>query len=281
VQISTQALHTLTDRNVPVAFLSAAGSLVSIVDPMESVSADTRRNQVRVVDQPDKCLELARTLLAAKIRNQRTLLMRNAESLAKSIKDDLQDQALAAEKSESLASLRGHEGQAASLYFENFGQMLSGEMRDEIDLHGRQRRPPTDPVNACLSMAVRAADVDRSPLIRPPGTFSPDSGGEGRQKTCTVVDVGFSSIHSSVPVIVDTLANPSSECIVLVRNRFCHDIVAGFVNHCRQQIGVVPGVFDFRAGNVDGFRCSIALGVVGVGELAVVEDAVVWQDGGR
>ena len=31
--------------------------------------------------------------------------------------------------------------------------MLNGELRDEFDQHGRQRRPPTDPVNSCLSMA--------------------------------------------------------------------------------------------------------------------------------
>ena len=153
VQISTQAMHTLADRSIPVAMLSAAGRLVSIVDPLDSVSADTRRNQVRVFDRPEKCLELSRVLIAAKIRNQRTILMRNASDLPSSARESLAEQASAAEKAESLASLRGHEGQAASIYFEHFGRMLNGELRDEFDQHGRQRRPPTDPVNSCLSMA--------------------------------------------------------------------------------------------------------------------------------
>jgi CRISPR-associated protein Cas1 len=153
VQISTQALHTLTDRNIPVTFLSAAGRLISIVDPMDSISADTRRNQVRAFDRPERCLELSRALIAAKIRNQRTLLMRNANELPKLAREALVDQAASAEKAESLASLRGHEGQAAAIYFEHFGRMLNGELRDEFDEHGRQRRPPTDPVNSCLSMA--------------------------------------------------------------------------------------------------------------------------------
>jgi len=175
VQISTQALHTLTDRNIPVAFLSAAGRLVSIVDPMESVSADTRRNQVRVLDQPEKCLELARALIAAKIRNQRTLLMRNAENLSKSVKDDLHEQAIAAEKGESLASLRGHEGQAAAIYFEHFGRMLSDEFREEFDKHGRQRRPPTDPVNSCLSMGYSMLTNDCVAALRT-GRLEPSIG---------------------------------------------------------------------------------------------------------
>jgi len=175
VQISTQALHTLTDRNIPVAFLSAAGRLVSIADPMESVSADTRRNQVRVLDQPEKCLELARALIAAKIRNQRTLLMRNAENLSKSVKDDLHEQAIAAEKGESLASLRGHEGQAAAIYFEHFGRMLSDEFREEFDKHGRQRRPPTDPVNSCLSMGYSMLTNDCVAALRT-GRLEPSIG---------------------------------------------------------------------------------------------------------
>lgn len=145
VRISTQALHTLADRSIPVALLSAAGRLVSVVDPRDSVSADTRRNQVRVFDQPEKCLELRRILIAAKIRNQRTILMRNASDLPKCVRETLAEQASAAEKADSLASLRGHEGQAASVYFEHFGRMLNGELRAEFDQHGRQRRPPTDP----------------------------------------------------------------------------------------------------------------------------------------
>lgn len=48
------------------------------------------------------------------------------------------EQAWAAEKADSLASLRGHEGQAASVYFEHFGRMLNGELRDEFDQHGRK-----------------------------------------------------------------------------------------------------------------------------------------------
>lgn len=60
VQISTQALHTLTGRIIPVAFLSAAGRIVGMVDPLDPVSAETRRAQVRRFDDPVACLELSR-----------------------------------------------------------------------------------------------------------------------------------------------------------------------------------------------------------------------------
>jgi CRISPR-associated protein Cas1 len=153
VQVSTQALHTLADRGIPVAFISAAGRLVAMVDPLDSVSADTRRNQVRRFDDPAACLQLSQALVAAKIRNQRTLLMRNHESLPRLVADQLGEQAAAADTAGSIDSLRGHEGQAAALYFAHFAGMLKGDVAGEFDQHGRQRRPPPDPVNSCLSLA--------------------------------------------------------------------------------------------------------------------------------
>jgi CRISPR-associated protein Cas1 len=153
VQISTQALHTLADRGIPVAFLSAAGRLVAMIDPLDSVSADTRRNQVRRFDDPAACLELSRALVVAKIRNQRTQLMRNHGSLPSPVADQLAEQASAAEAAKSIDAVRGHEGQAAALYFRHFAGMFKSELGREFDQNGRQRRPAPDPINGCLSMA--------------------------------------------------------------------------------------------------------------------------------
>jgi CRISPR-associated protein Cas1 len=153
VQISTQALHTLAEKGIPVSFLSAAGRLITILDPLDSVSAETRKNQVRRTDDPLSCLTLSRQLIAAKIRNQRTLLMRNAGGLPQRIFDSMADQAREAEQAESLESLRGHEGQAAAIYFGQFSKMLKTDVAEEFQEHGRQRRPPPDPVNCCLSLA--------------------------------------------------------------------------------------------------------------------------------
>ena len=151
VQISTQALTTLAQRGVPVAFLSAAGRLTAMVDPLDSVSADTRRAQVRKFDQPERCLELARAVVAAKIANQRKLLMRNHATLAAGVAEAMAQELQRAARAESLDALRGHEGQAAALYFANFAGMLKSDLAAEFDANGRQRRPPPDPVNSCLS----------------------------------------------------------------------------------------------------------------------------------
>ena len=154
VQVSTQALHVLADRGIPVSFLSAAGRVVAMIDPLDSTSAETRRAQVRRFDQPEPSLALSRTLVAAKIVNQRTLLMRNHDGpLPPRVADELATQAEQAARAASVDSARGHEGQAAALYFGNFAGMIKGELANEFDAHGRQRRPPPDPVNAALSFA--------------------------------------------------------------------------------------------------------------------------------
>jgi CRISP-associated protein Cas1 len=156
VQISTQALTVFADHEVPVAFLSAAGRLVAMMDPLGPTSAAVRGAQIRVLDRPEKSLELARAVTVAKIANQRTLLMRNHAALPSRVGSDLQDCVAGAERSVTLDELRGHEGNAAAIYFAHFAGMLKkgvAEIAARFDSNGRQRRPPPDPVNAVLSFS--------------------------------------------------------------------------------------------------------------------------------
>ncbi len=81
VQVSTQALAIFADQEVPVAFLSSAGRLTAMMDPMGPTSAAIRAAQVRTFDRPERAMELARAVTIAKITNQRTLLMRNHADL--------------------------------------------------------------------------------------------------------------------------------------------------------------------------------------------------------
>ncbi|WP_305908193.1 CRISPR-associated endonuclease Cas1 [Methylomarinum sp. Ch1-1] len=48
----------------------------------------------------------------------------------------------------SVAQLRGYEGAAAAAYFSAFTQLFS----PKLGFNARNKRPPTDPVNACLSL---------------------------------------------------------------------------------------------------------------------------------
>ena len=54
------------------------------------------------------------------------------------------------QKCESKEQLRGFEGEAASVYFSVFDQLILQQKKD-FSFHGRNKRPPLDNVNAVLS----------------------------------------------------------------------------------------------------------------------------------
>ncbi len=156
VQVSTQALAVFADHKVPVAYLTAAGRLTAMMDPMGSTSAAVRIAQVRLLDKPDKMLEFTRAIVVAKIANQRTLLMRNHANLPTRIAGDLQACVDAAGQAATVDQLRGHEGNAAAIYFTHFAGMFKEGVKEiaaRFDANGRQRRPPPDPINCVLSFA--------------------------------------------------------------------------------------------------------------------------------
>lgn len=156
VQLSTQALAVFAEQEVPVAFLTAAGRLTAMMDPLGPTSAAVRAAQVRVLDRPEKALELARAVTLAKIANQRTLLMRNHADLPTRVAADLQESVAAAGRAATMDQLRGHEGNAAAIYFRHFAGMFKEGVKEiaaRFDANGRRRRPPPDPINAVLSFA--------------------------------------------------------------------------------------------------------------------------------
>ncbi|MTV50974.1 CRISPR-associated endonuclease Cas1 [Heliobacillus mobilis] len=153
VQISTQAVQTLSDLGIPIAYLSPVGRLIALIDPLDSTSAEIRRSQVRKLDDPTVVLELSKALIIAKIANQRTLLMRNNAALPENVAKDLKKLIALTEKAKSVDSVRGYEGQAASLYFRHFAGTIKDILSEEFQKNGRVRRPALDPINACLSFA--------------------------------------------------------------------------------------------------------------------------------
>lgn len=149
-QITTQALLTLTENGASVAYLTGGGWLRAVTIPPLTKNVLLRRSQFLTFTDGARCLELARGVVTAKINNQRTLLRRNR-------KNDIRESLFALKKlsrqsmtAESAATLRGIEGAAARVYWEEFGRLLSFHGAP-FEMDGRNRRPPRDPVNAMLS----------------------------------------------------------------------------------------------------------------------------------
>lgn len=172
VQITAQALGEILDRQIPICHFTLGGYFRGITTGLPHKNIEVRIRQFAAAADTDQALDFARLFVAGKIANSRTLLRRNRKQ---EIQDALQDPfgnpagevlpptpeqqatdhtiALLknftrdARHAASRESLLGIEGMAAKIYFGEFEKMLK---------HGhtfttRNRRPPTDPVNATLS----------------------------------------------------------------------------------------------------------------------------------
>lgn len=153
VQVSTQAVRALLENDVPLAFFSHGGFFYGLLGGLGTKNIELRMAQHEKLRDPAFCLRVARGLVASKIRNCRTLLRRNAESLEASVLFELEQLAKKAEVCEQAESLLGLEGSAARVYFGAFEKMVKGNetLVSRFDTEGRNRRPPRDPINALLS----------------------------------------------------------------------------------------------------------------------------------
>ena len=154
VQLSAQALRELASREAPVLHLSYGGWLSAVTTPPPHKNIELRRRQFAVAEDEAKCLQLAQAFVVGKIRNQRTLLRRNARELPIEILHRMAEMRRKATQADSLPTLLGLEGMAARDYFGSFSLMFKsapGESEPAFDFTTRNRRPPRDPVNALLS----------------------------------------------------------------------------------------------------------------------------------
>lgn len=143
-----------------LVFMSRSGKFLARVEGEVNGNVLLRRKQYRVADKPQESLEIARNIIAAKLYNSRWVLertirdhsMRIDTELFKSKSLYLKNAVDNAIKAENIDILRGIEGEAASVYFSVFDDMIL-QQKDDFKFNGRNRRPPLDRVNAMLSFA--------------------------------------------------------------------------------------------------------------------------------
>jgi CRISPR-associated protein Cas1 len=149
--VSTQALAQLLDHGIELAFFTLKGRLRGQLTPPKAKNVILRMKQYELASDKQRCLDLARELVAAKIHNSAGLLRRLRIHHPDSVPlEPIQELELQAERARTVASLeelRGVEGSAAARHF----SALTGVVPYEIGFTGRNRRPPRDPMNALLS----------------------------------------------------------------------------------------------------------------------------------
>lgn len=151
---------------IGLAFCTPRGKFLARVSGENNGNVLLRRQQYRIADDPYQSCRVARSMVFGKIYNCRQSLERTRRDHALSVGDRLDAAseklklALPAVSEETdLDSLRGVEGAAAKVYFDCFDSLIL-QNKDCFKFETRNRRPPTDPINALLSFAYSLLTYD-------------------------------------------------------------------------------------------------------------------------
>ena len=151
VGMSDQAIVLLLKHNIPVCFLTSTGK--TFCGSFQHLRQDTtllRLNQYRASSDAKFQLGMAKFWVMEKITSQINAT-RHYQRQGKADGKYLVRLQATLEKIKTqtnIASLRGNEGETSALWFELFGKLFLLPWKFTT----RNRRPPTDPVNALLSL---------------------------------------------------------------------------------------------------------------------------------
>lgn len=155
-QITTQAIHLCAYHGVAVQWLTAGGHFIAGTTASPG-RVHQRIRQYKALSDQEKCLELARRLVLAKVQGQLGYLLRatrgNADARQQCAAGIEQIRRLLKRIPEvtSRQSLLGHEGMAAKAYFACMPHLLGQQVPDALRPNGRTRHPPRDRFNCLLS----------------------------------------------------------------------------------------------------------------------------------
>ena len=209
-------------QGIQLTFLTPRGRFLARVCGQEQGNVLLRKEQYRLSDKLEKSCHIARNFIFGKVYNQRWVLertLRDHRMRVDAAKLESASQALAGllpaiETQIDLDALRGLEGEASVRYFHVFDEMVLNQKADFL-FDGRNRRPPTDNMNALLSFAYVLLSNDCASALESVGLDS---------------YVGF--MHRDRPGrtslaldLMEELRAPMADrlCITLVNNRVLQD----------------------------------------------------------
>jgi len=162
VSVSPWLMGYCAENGIGIVFYNEYGRYLARVEGRHTGNVLLRRRQFRWADDEQNTAKIARLIVAAKIANSRSLFLRELRNHGENISLNVAAVSLSASMrrvkiAQSLDEIRGVEGDAASVYFAAFNDLI----RDSaFTFDMRSRRPPTDPVNALLSFTYSLVTQD-------------------------------------------------------------------------------------------------------------------------
>lgn len=155
---SPALMGACTERNISLCYLTPQGKFLARVSGKTKGNVVLRQRQFDSVRDELVSLEIAKNCIIGKVYNARWVLERAVRDHSLQIDTErvkaasgyLKNSLELIQKSTSKEQLRGYEGEAASIYFGVFDELILQQKKDFV-FQGRNKRPPLDNVNALLS----------------------------------------------------------------------------------------------------------------------------------
>lgn len=155
---SPALMGACADHNISLTFLAPSGRFLATVTGKIKGNVVLRKKQYILSEDQELSNRIARNFIIGKIYNSRWVVERATRDHAlrldvgrlKNVSGMLQNSIKNVSSCENLDVLRGIEGEAASLYFSVFDDLIL-QQKEAFYFQGRNKRPPLDNVNALLS----------------------------------------------------------------------------------------------------------------------------------
>ena len=156
--MSPALMGACAEKNIAVSFLTPQGRFLARVTGKIQGNVLLRKIQYQESDDSVKSCTIARNCILGKVYNARWVLERALRDHGMQIDGEkvrrvslfLQNSLEHIKECQDADKLRGMEGEAASLYFSVFDELIL-QQKSDFRFTGRSRRPPLDYVNAMLS----------------------------------------------------------------------------------------------------------------------------------
>ena len=155
---SPALMGACASRGIGLSFYNPLGKFLCRINGENHGNVLLRKKQYRTSDDTTSSCLIARNMIIGKIFNSRWSIDRtlrdhplrvNEEACKKAVQY-LSNSMTKIKEEENLDSLRGTEGECASVYFRVFNELILNQ-KDDFIFRGRNKRPPMDKINAMLS----------------------------------------------------------------------------------------------------------------------------------
>ena len=158
--VSPALMGACAQRDVDLTFMSGSGRFLARVSGEVKGNVTLRKQKYRVSEDKTKSLAVARNFIFGKVYNARWILERAARDYplrldANRLKEKskfLYQNLQQIRECNDTSKLLGLEGEAASVYFSVFDQLIL-QQKEDFSFEERSRRPPLNRVNAMLSFS--------------------------------------------------------------------------------------------------------------------------------